>query len=250
VPKRCSSMSCDARPNSRTPQAIAIEAPVNSRRTTGVRGAERARAPAVLEEGLRRCNLPPRPRRLGAKLEDATARSSRLRLKGPTAHHSSTEQDKNRGGRASVFAERRSFRPGSSGFGYWLRRCEGFRADSPQGRVGFVEELRHSSSVEEPDAIAVRAGLFSSLFLIVPTGEVEEIVPEQERMLLRRSPRLTATQRTRELGRRLQLPRSTRERGRARREVRASRSDSRRDRSRRRPAAAAGAPGSLETGRR
>jgi hypothetical protein len=113
-----------------------------------------------------------------------------------------------------VVAEFGSFLPGSSGFGYWLRRCEGFRVDSPIGRVGLVEELRYSSSIEKPDAIAVRAGLFGRLLLIVPTGEVEAILPAEERMLVRRSPpRPSATERVRELGRHLQLPRPIRERG-------------------------------------
>lgn len=112
-----------------------------------------------------------------------------------------------------MVAELGSFLPGSSGFGYWLRRCEGFRVDSPHGRVGLVEELRYGSSIEEPDAIAVRAGLFGRLLLIVPTGEVEAILPAEERMLVRRSPRPSATERVRELGRHLQLPRPIRERG-------------------------------------
>jgi hypothetical protein len=92
-----------------------------------------------------------------------------------------------------VLAESGSFRVGSSRFGNLLRRCEGFRVDSPNGRGGFVAELRYGSSVEEPDAIAVRAGLLGRLLLIVPTGEIEEIVPSERRVLLRRSPRPAAT---------------------------------------------------------
>jgi hypothetical protein len=82
-------------------------------------------------------------------------------------------------------------RAGSSQFGYWLRRCEGFRVDSPAGRVGFVVELRYGSSLEEPDAIVVRAGLFGRVLLIVPAGEIGEIVPRERRVLLLRSPRST-----------------------------------------------------------
>jgi hypothetical protein len=88
-------------------------------------------------------------------------------------------------------------------FGSSLRRCEGFRVDSPNGRVGFVEELRYGSSLEAPDAVAVRAGLFGRLLLIIPTEEIEEIFPRERRVLLRRSPRLTGTERVRELGRHL-----------------------------------------------
>jgi hypothetical protein len=61
-----------------------------------------------------------------------------------------------------VFAERGSFRPGSSGFRYRLRRCEGLRVDSPHARVSFVEEPRYGSRVVEPDALAVRAGTLSA----------------------------------------------------------------------------------------
>lgn len=54
---------------------------------------------------------------------------------------------------------------------YWLGRCEGFRADSPHGRVGFVEE-----------SIAVRAGPVGRLLLIVPVEGIEEILPRGERI--------------------------------------------------------------------
>jgi hypothetical protein len=82
-------------------------------------------------------------------------------------------------------------RVGNSQFGYWLRRCDGFRVDSPAGRVGYVVELRYGSSSEEPDAIVVRAGLFGRVLLIVPAGEIGEIVPRERRVLLLRSPRST-----------------------------------------------------------
>jgi hypothetical protein len=86
-----------------------------------------------------------------------------------------------------VLAESGSFRAGSSRFGNLLRRCEGFRVDSPNGRVGFVAELPYGSSLEEPDAIAVRAPASSAgSVLIVPAGEIEEIVPSARRVLLRR----------------------------------------------------------------
>lgn len=92
---------------------------------------------------------------------------------------------------------------GASDFAYWLRRCEGFQVDSPHGRVGFVVELRFGSSLERPDAIAIRAGLLGRLLLIVPVEEIDEILPREERIVLRRSPRPTATERLRDLSRRL-----------------------------------------------
>jgi hypothetical protein len=92
-------------------------------------------------------------------------------------------------------------RDAASDFDYWLRRCEGFRVDSPQGRVGFVEEVRYASRCDRPDLIAVRVGLLGRLLLIVPVGEVEEILPSEERIVLHRSPRPTATERARGLRR-------------------------------------------------
>jgi hypothetical protein len=82
---------------------------------------------------------------------------------------------------------------------YWLQRCEGFRVDSPDGRVGFVEEVRYASRSDRPDVIVVRAGLLGRLLLIVPVGEIAEIFPREKRMVLRRSPRPAATERLRDL---------------------------------------------------
>jgi hypothetical protein len=97
-------------------------------------------------------------------------------------------------------------RPGdaASKFDYWLRRCEGFRVDAPQGRVGFVEEVRYASSCDRPDVIAVRAGLLGRLLLIVPVGDVAEILPGEERVVLQRSLRPTATERAQDLRERVQ----------------------------------------------
>jgi hypothetical protein len=85
-------------------------------------------------------------------------------------------------------------RGGVSDLDYWLRRCEGFRVDSPQGRVGFVEEVRYATRCDRPDVIAVRAGLLGRLLLILPVGEVAEILPREELVVLHRSPRPSATE--------------------------------------------------------
>jgi hypothetical protein len=63
----------------------------------------------------------------------------------------------------------------------WLpaHRPKGFRVDSPQGRVGFVEEVRYATRCDRPDVIAVRAGLLGRLLLILPVEEVAEILPER-----------------------------------------------------------------------
>jgi hypothetical protein len=95
-------------------------------------------------------------------------------------------------------------RGAASDFDYRLRRCQGFRVDSPEGRVGVVEEVRYRSRCDRPDLIAVRAGRLGRLLLIVPVGEVAEIVAESELVVLHRSPRPTATERLRDLPGRVQ----------------------------------------------
>jgi hypothetical protein len=95
-------------------------------------------------------------------------------------------------------------RDAASSFDYRLRRCEGFRVDSPQGRVGFVEEVRYASRCDRPDLIAVRVGLLGRLLLILPVEEVAEILPRAERIVLRRSPRPTATERLQDWRERVQ----------------------------------------------
>jgi hypothetical protein len=81
--------------------------------------------------------------------------------------------------------------PRRSSFGrdYWLRRCEGFRVESPAGRIGTVGGVRFGAS-SQPHVLEVRAGLLSRRLLLLPVHEVEEIIPEEERIILRASPEL------------------------------------------------------------
>ncbi len=75
---------------------------------------------------------------------------------------------------------------GSERFAYWLRTCEGFHVDSDSGHVGIVEEVRLSLQ-EEPEALAVRAGVFGRRLVIVPVSTVERVVPRRRQVLLRRA---------------------------------------------------------------
>jgi hypothetical protein len=69
---------------------------------------------------------------------------------------------------------------------YWLCRCEGFRVDSPKGRVGKVKWVRFHSSQERPDQIAVVTGRpFSREVVFVAVDEVDKVVPKQRRLVLR-----------------------------------------------------------------
>ena len=70
---------------------------------------------------------------------------------------------------------------------YRLCRCEGFRVDSPRGRVGVVEEVRFRSRIDRPDVLAVRTGLVGGLVLI-PANEVDEVSLAEERVVIRHAP--------------------------------------------------------------
>jgi hypothetical protein len=66
---------------------------------------------------------------------------------------------------------------------YWLSHCVGFRVDTADGRLGFVEEIR--AGVDRyGDVLAVRAGLLGRRLVLVPATEVDFIVPRAERIWL------------------------------------------------------------------
>ena len=67
---------------------------------------------------------------------------------------------------------------------YWLHRCEGFRVDSPRGRLGIVEELRFHTNAERPDSLAIRTGWLRRRLIVVPIEQVEEILPREQRIIL------------------------------------------------------------------
>jgi hypothetical protein len=75
--------------------------------------------------------------------------------------------------------------PRDSAYGreYWLHRCEGFRVESAGREVGSVHGLRFTGSIE-PDLLEVRAGLFRRRVLLIPVERVEEIFPEQKRIIV------------------------------------------------------------------
>ena len=65
-----------------------------------------------------------------------------------------------------------------------LLRCEGFEVDSPVGLVGFVEGLRFGSRIDLPDLLEVRGGRLGRELLLVPVEAVQEISPDEERVLV------------------------------------------------------------------
>ena len=66
---------------------------------------------------------------------------------------------------------------------YWLSHCVGFRVDTADGRLGFVEEIRADVG-RLGDVLAVRAGLLGRRLVLVPATEVDFIVPRAERIWL------------------------------------------------------------------
>jgi hypothetical protein len=71
---------------------------------------------------------------------------------------------------------------------YWLAHCQGFTVEGPEGRLGTVADVRFLSRLERPDVIVVRTGLLGRRRFSVPVDEVEEVVPDEQRVVLRAAP--------------------------------------------------------------
>jgi ribosomal 30S subunit maturation factor RimM len=69
---------------------------------------------------------------------------------------------------------------------YWLHRCEGFTVWQGRRELGKVTGLRFHASTE-PELLEVRSGRFGKR-LLIPVEQVEEIDPEQRRVVLGRNP--------------------------------------------------------------
>jgi hypothetical protein len=82
-------------------------------------------------------------------------------------------------------ADESSFARSSWSRDYWLARCEGFRVESPDGRIGIVDHVRFADRIDRPEWLAVRAGLFGRRLVEVPVGEVAEIIPRETRIVLK-----------------------------------------------------------------
>ncbi len=65
---------------------------------------------------------------------------------------------------------------------YWIRNCQGFRVDGPEGRVGVVEDVLYGQDPSEPAALLVRAGLLGLRIEVVPVDAVETIDPKRTRI--------------------------------------------------------------------
>jgi hypothetical protein len=71
---------------------------------------------------------------------------------------------------------------------YWLGHCEGFQVDGPDGRVGVVEHVVYRSRADRPDVVAVSSGVWRVHTAEVPVGDVVDVFPAQERLVIGHGP--------------------------------------------------------------
>jgi hypothetical protein len=68
---------------------------------------------------------------------------------------------------------------------YWLCRCEGYRVETPERRLGVVAEIRYRTRIDRPDELVVYGGLFGNRVLLVKTRDIEDVIPRHQRILVR-----------------------------------------------------------------
>jgi hypothetical protein len=75
--------------------------------------------------------------------------------------------------------------PGLMEAEYWLRRCDGFRVDGPDGRIGVVDHVEQDLEADVPDVVAVASGLWRIRRISIPLTEVVEVQPGRRRIVVR-----------------------------------------------------------------
>lgn len=70
---------------------------------------------------------------------------------------------------------------------YWLSQAAGFVVESPDGRVGVVEELRFLSRTDRPDALVVRGGRLGGRRVVVDVADVVDLRPREKRIRVGRN---------------------------------------------------------------
>ena len=71
---------------------------------------------------------------------------------------------------------------------YWLARCEGWRVETPAGRLGTVCRLLYGSRLDMPDALLIRSGVLRRREVLIDTRNVEEIIPAEGTLRLNATP--------------------------------------------------------------
>jgi hypothetical protein len=69
---------------------------------------------------------------------------------------------------------------------YWLSNCHGFLVDSSSGEVGVVEDVYQGR--RGPRLVVVASGWFGRTLGLVRVEDVTAIYPDQERLVLGRTP--------------------------------------------------------------
>jgi hypothetical protein len=81
-------------------------------------------------------------------------------------------------------------RRSSYGRAYWVRRCEGFVVETPTRKIGRVDGIRYGLNQDQPEALAVRTRRFGRRLLLVRIEDVDQVDPDQRRIILTELPRL------------------------------------------------------------
>lgn len=68
---------------------------------------------------------------------------------------------------------------------YWLSHCEGYRVRAGRRDVGVVEEVLLEPPFDRPAGLLVCGGLLGRRRTFVDVDHVDEIVPREQRILLR-----------------------------------------------------------------
>lgn len=69
--------------------------------------------------------------------------------------------------------------------GYWLGHCQGFQVEGPSGHLGEVDYVVYRSRTDRPDVVVVCSGGWRARTAEVPVGDVIEVLPAQERLVVR-----------------------------------------------------------------
>lgn len=72
--------------------------------------------------------------------------------------------------------------------GLAFRHCGGFHVYSPEGHIGFVEDVLFGCDAERPAALAIRSGLFRARVAVVALEDVVEILPAERRLVVKALP--------------------------------------------------------------
>jgi hypothetical protein len=67
---------------------------------------------------------------------------------------------------------------------YWLRHCDGFRVDGPDGRIGVVDHVEPGFGAAVPGVVAVASGLWRIRLTRIPLHDVVEVQPHRRRLVV------------------------------------------------------------------